>query len=347
VELSGLPAWCASRYGEDQYVVVFDPPSTALARYYVTCRAPLTVQVSNEGPAPPDPEIVYRLASGAFSRAGILHPHDTLRFDGLAPGEYEFAMSLIADPCVVTTDGGAHPRITIPQGGGAVLDLRIACSEPSQRPRFLHTAASYHDGVSAFVFRVFDPDRDVERYVWDLTDCAGTSVVPGGARLRRGLSSGRTRDRDTVTVIGVYEPGLSAAEVAGRCTALRVADQLGNTTPLVEVPIRATPGVAPAATMFNAYSVGTSAIRTDLAVQDGDGDFLGVFATARMRDGVLFAPDGNLDVGIYTVAGDLGATVQDLPLGSRIQYGDVYAVVLYLIDAAGHFTRIEDADVLR
>jgi hypothetical protein len=347
VELTGLPTWCASRYGADQYVAVFEAPSTALARYYVTCRAPLTVQVSSEGPAPPDSEIVYRLAGGGISRLGILHPNDTLRFDGLAAGTYEFGLSLIAEQCVVTSDGGTHPRIVITEGGGAVLELRISCSDPARRPRFLHAAASYHDGVSGFVFRVFDPDRDVERYAWDLTDCAGTSVLPGGARLRRGLSSGRTRDQDTITVLGVYEPGLSASEVARRCTALRVADQLGNTTPVLELPILATPGIPPAATMFNAYSVGTVAIRTDLAVQDIDGDFVGVFATARVRDGVLFGPDGNPDIGIYTVAGDPGPNVQDLPLGSRIQYGDVYAVIVYLIDAAGHFTRLEDSDVLR
>jgi len=33
------------------------------------------------------------------------------------------------------------------------------------------------------------------------------------------------------------------------------------------------------------------------------------------------------------------------PLGSRIQYGDVYAVTVYLIDARGNMTRMEDGDL--
>jgi len=348
VALTGLPAWCDSRYGADQFVVVFDPPSTALARYYITCRAPLTVHVSNEGPAPPDPEIVYRLlGDGGASRVGILHPGDTLRFDNLPAGAYEFALSVIAVNCVVISDGGARPQVVVPQGGGAVLDVRISCSDPARRPQFLSAAATHRDGVSAFIARIADPDRDVERYVWDVTDCAGTSVLSGGARIRRGLSAGRTRELDSMTVLGAFETGLSAAEVAGRCTALRFEDQYGNTTPVVELPIRAAAGSAPQATMFNAFTIGTTAIHTDLGVADEDGDFVGVFAAARLRDGVLAAPDGTPDIGIYTVAGYLGAQIPDLTLGSRIQYGDVYAVILYLIDAAGHVTRLEDGDPFR
>ena len=278
---------------------------------------------------------------------GIARANDTLRFDNLPPGEYEFGLSVLSANCVVTSDGGAHPRITVPGGGGAVLDVRVACSDPARRPQFLHAAASFREGVSAFVFRVADPDLDVERYVWDLTDCRGTSVVPGGARTRRGLSAGRTRGLDTLTVVAVFETSLSAADVAGRCTALRVADQLGNTTPVVELPIRSVPGVAPSASVFNASTIGSTAIRTDLMAVDGDGDFVGTFVAVRVRDGVLFPPDGNPDIGIYNVAGYLGDAIPDLPLGSRIQYGDVYAVIIYLIDAAGHVTRLEDADLFR
>ena len=348
VAVSGLPKWCASRYGEDQYVVVFDPPSTALARYFISCRAPLTVQVANEGSAPADPEVVYRLHGGdGVNLLGILHPNDTLRFDQVGPGEYELALSLVDANCVVITDGGTHPRFVIPEGGGAVLDVRISCSDPARRPQFLHAAASFRDGVSAFVLRVADPDRDVERYYWDLTDCRRTSILPGGARIRRGLSSGRTHNLDTITVVAAFETELSAAEVSGRCTAVRVADQLGNTTAVVELPMRAAPGSPPAAGMFNAFTIGIEAIHTDLAAGDPDGDFVGVFAAARVRDGVLFPPDGNPDIGIFNAAGYIGASVPELPLGARIQYGDVYAVIIYLIDAAGHVTRLEDVDLFR
>ena len=199
--------------------------------------------------------------------------------------------------------------------------------------------------MGAFRFRVFDPTRDVERYFWDLTDCRGSSVLDGGARLRRGLSSGRTAGQDTVEVIGAFEhpPGAGAA----RCAALRVVDQAGNTTPVAELPLTNALGAPPTASAFNAYTVGAAAIRTDLAASDADGDFAGAFMSVRLRDGVLFAPDGQPDMGIYNVSGYLGTVIPDLPLGGRVQYGDVYAVIVYLIDAAGNFTRLEDADVLR
>jgi hypothetical protein len=348
VALSGLPTWCKSRYGPQQDVAVFDPPSTSLARYFVSCLAPLTIHVSNEGPGAPDPEIVYRLRGGGGDRLGILHPHDTIRFDHLTPGDYELGLSLVAENCLVTGNGGAEPRITVPDGGGAELTLRISCSDPARQPHLMHTAATFRDGVSAFVLRVKDADRDIERYFWDITDCRRTSVLPGGTRVRRGLSSGRTHNLDTITVVAAFETGLTAADVAGRCTALRVEDQYGNSTPVVELPIRDVPGAAPSASLFNAFTIGTLAIRTELAVGDGDGDFVGVFAAARTRDGVLFLPpDADPDVGIYNAAGYLGSFVPELSLGSRIQYGDVYAVIVYLIDEAGHVTRLEDSDVLR
>ena len=345
VTLAGLPPPCASRYGLQQYLVVVDGPSTSLARYYVSCQTPLTVYTFSEGTAP-DPEMVYRLrAPDGAERIGIAGANDTLRFDALAAGEYEFSLSLIAPHCVVTSDGGTDPRVTIPPGGGAELDVHIACSDEALRPHLVDAAATYRQGVSALVFRVTDPDRDVERYVWDLTDCRGTSLLPGGARTRRGLSSGRTRFQDTVTVVAAFEVGLPDSALVGRCTGLRVADELGNTTPVVELPIRVPISTPPTATTFNAYTIGTAAVRTDLNASDVDDDYVGVFVTALLRDGVLAAPDGQPDVGIYGVAGYLGTAVPDLPLGSRIQYGDVYAVIVYLIDAKGNVTRMEDGDL--
>ena len=345
VTLSGLPGPCASRYGLQQYLVVTDGPSTSLARYYVSCQTPLTVYMFSEGTAP-DPEMVYRLtAPEGAERIGIAHANDTLRFDALTAGEYRFSLSLIAAHCVVTSNGGAQPRVTIPPGGGAELDVHVACSDEALRPHLVQAAATYREGVSALVFRVTDPDRDVERYVWDLTDCQGASLLPEGAHTRRGLSSGRTRYQDTVTVVAAFEVGLPDTAMVGRCTALRVADELGNSTPVVELPIRATTSAAPSATTFNAYTIGTAAVRTDLVASDPDDDFVGVFVTATLRDGVLSAPDGQPDIGTYGIAGYLGVAIPDLPLGSRIQYGDVYAVTVYLIDARGNMTRMEDGDL--
>ena len=77
VTLDGLPGWCDSRYGAEQYLAVFDGPSTALVRYYITCRATLTVQMVEEGPGVPDAEMVYTLSGAGVERYGITHAPDT------------------------------------------------------------------------------------------------------------------------------------------------------------------------------------------------------------------------------------------------------------------------------
>lgn len=347
VSLSGLPAWCTSRHGADQFLVVLNGPSTSLARYHVSCRAPLTVRVFSEGPDPDD-DMVYRLTGpGGVDRIGIVHANDTLHFDDLDPGSYALALSLVDSHCVVISDGGTRAHVTVPPGGGAELDLRVVCSDEARRPRMLQAGATFRGGVGGFTFRAYDPDRDLERYVWDLTDCQGTSVLSGAARTRRGLSSGRTRGMDTVTVVGAFEVADSQLLAIPACTALRLADEQGNTTRVLEIAIRPPASSAPRASTFNAFTLGTTSVRTVLEAEDADGDFVGAFAAARVRDGVLFSPDGQPDLGIYNVAGYLGNVIPDLPLGSRIQYGDVYAVIIYLVDAAGNVTRLEDVDVLR
>jgi hypothetical protein len=235
-------------------------------------------------------------------------------------------------------------------GGGTVVDVHLECSDPALRPVLLEFQAAYGSGASVFRIRARDPNRDIERYYWDITDCRGTSVLPAplGRRLRRGLSSGRTAGQDTIVVVGAYELGLPDSAIAGRCTAIRVADEPGNTTPVIEVPTRTSVvAAAPRATTFNAVYIGTQAVRTTLAVTDPDGDFAGVFVAARLRDGILSPPDGQPDIGIYNVAGYLVPNLPDLPLTSRIQYGDVLAIIVYLVDGAGNFTRLEDSDVFR
>jgi hypothetical protein len=196
-------------------------------------------------------------------------------------------------------------------------------------------------------FRAIDPDHDIERFFWDLTDCRGTSVQPGGVRLRRGLSTGRTAGADTVTVIGAFEVGVPDSAMAGKCMSLRVVDEYGNTTPITEQALAAGGGRAPSASIFNATLQSTSALRTTLAATDSDGDFVGTFVAAELRDGILFPVDGEPDLGIYNTAGYLGTAVPDLPLGSRIQYYDVYSLIVYLIDSQGNFTRLMDTDVFR
>jgi hypothetical protein len=99
---------------------------------------------------------------------------------------------------------------------------------------------------------------------------------------------------------------------------------------------------------FNSVFVGTRALRTSLSADDPDGDFLGVFATALLRDGVLFPPDGRPDVGVFNTTGYLDTRLPDVLLGDgRPAYTDYLGVIIYLFDEAGHFRRLEDHDLFQ
>jgi hypothetical protein len=345
VRLSDLPSHCAVRRGADQQAIVFDPPSTTIARYYVDCIPSLSVVVETDG-SPRDEAYVLDVAQGGQSlRTSLLTAMDTALIDRLPAGQYEVRLRHLAENCVIVSDGGGLRRIDVPAEGGAYVSFLVSCSDPAHRPDLLAFEATYLDAASAFYARVTDPDRDVERYVWDITDCAGTSVLPDGARTRRGLTQGRTRLRDTIEIVAAFEAGLTDDEARGRCTALRVIDDLGNTTPVRETPIRVPTG-APAIRTFNARLRGVDAVVTTLEAGDADGDLVGTFAAARLRDGVLGPADGTADIGVFNAAGYLGTVIPELPFSSRIQYGDVYSIIVYVIDRRGSFQRAEDPNLV-
>src|SRR5262249_54758049 len=200
-------------------------------------------------------------------------------------------------------------------------------------------------GIAGVVFRAGDPDRDIERYVWDLTDCRRASLLPNGPGTRAGLSGGRTANADTMTVLTTFAVGIPDSSMSGKCVALWLADTQGNPSEVVEVPLGGS-GHAPGAAAFNAHFLGTDLLRTDLVATDSDGDFVGVFVQVRLRDGSLGLPDGVEDVAYFNTVVYLGSAVPDVPLGSgRLPYDSYYAVIVYLLDAQGNFTRIEDADL--
>jgi hypothetical protein len=348
VEVRGLPPFCDSRHGRTQRVAVVDPPSTSLARYYLYCKAGLMLTTATDG-AQADDGYVYEVArEGDSARIGLLRAADTTYVLGLPAGPHTVRLRHVASNCVVTSNGGERQVVEVLAQGGAAADFRVECSDPARRPVMLDFASSYRDGASAFYARVADPDGNIERYAWDLTDCHGTSVLPGGARIRRGLSGGRTAGIDTIELVGAFEPGLAAVELVGRCTALRVMDEFGNTTPVFQDPIGGEPGSPPTIQSFNAVLRGTTAIVVTLQADDPDGDLAGTFAAARLRDGILGLPDGNPDFGIYNAAGYLGTILPELPVGtSRIRYDDVLSVIVYLIDRRGNVRRLEDADTFR
>jgi hypothetical protein len=343
VALRGLPPQCRVQDGTDLYVLVPQGANTALVRYQISCESLITVTTATDG-YNPDPSYIYQVTGPAPERAGILQANDTLRLDGLGPGEYQIALQHVAPNCVVTSDGGPDRRIVLADTGGTKVDFRVVCSNESHRPHLLFFAASYHDGTSGFLFRAADPDGDIERYAWDITDCHGKSVLPAGGRLRRGLSQDRTAGQDTITVFGAVEPGLPDSAMIGRCTSLRVADESGNTTPVVEQAIAARPPAGPGADLFNARFATAATLVTSL--HSTGPDYAGVFAAALLRDGVLFPPDGQLDLGVYNAAGYQDMLLPTVPLGgSRPPYYDYYAVIVYLFDRSGNFTRLMDTDL--
>lgn len=345
VTLRGLPPQCRVQDGTDLYILVPEGANTALVRYQISCESLITVTTATDG-SNPDASYIYRISGPGDERTGIMGANDTLRVDGLGRGEYAVSLRHVAGNCVVTSDGGPDYRLVLADTGGTRVDFRVVCSDEARRPRLLFFASSYHDGTSGFMFRATDPDRDIERYFWDITDCQGKSVLPAGGRLRRGLSQDRTAGQDTITVFGAIEPGLADAEVSGRCTSLRVQDEYGNTTPVVEEPIRNEPGPGPVPLAFNAKFITTLTLSASL--QMADPDYAGVFVGALLRDGVLFAPDGKPDLGVYNAAGYDGVILPTVPLGGgRPPYYDYLAVIAYLFDRQGNFTRIEDGDLFQ
>lgn len=347
VSLSGMPPKCRVQGGTAQSVVIPEGTNTALLRFLVICEAQVFLENLAEG-LQIDPEYIYRLEDATGSaRIGLIRANDTLLLDGLTPGPHTLRLSHVASNCQVVSDGGEEVPVRIPAAGTATVALRVACSDPLQQPEILSLSGSYHGGISGFVFAARDPNRDIERYHWDLTDCRRHSVLRLGGRDRGGLSPGGTgATPDTLVVMGAYEVGLPDTDMATRCVAVRVSDRFGNTSATVEAPLTGGGGQPPFALNFNAVFLGTQVIRTSLAASDPDDDFLGVFAAARLRDGVLGPPDGKPDFGVYNAVGYLGTAVPDLPLGApRPAYSEYYSIILFLFDRRGNFRRLEDLDL--
>lgn len=346
ITISGLPSHCRVRDGPEIYLLVPEGSNTAVWRYQISCESLITLTTGTDGPSP-DAAYVWSLRSGgATARSGILEANDTLLLDGFAPGDYELELAHVADNCVVTSDGGRRQRFAISGAGGSRADFRVVCSDPAKRPSILLFHSSYHDGTSGFMFRAADPDGDVERYFWDITDCSGKSVLADGGRQRRGLLVATPAGPDTITVFGAIELGLPDQDLLGRCTSLRVQDEYGNSTPILEEPIGNEAGTGPLPDRFNARFATTASLTTELAISAAD--FAGVFAAARLRDGVLFPADGRPDVGVFNATGFEDTLIPTVPLGGgRPPYYDYSAVILYLFDAEGNFTRLEDADLFQ
>ncbi len=343
VSVAGVPSQCRFQGSPDPYLLVPENSNTAIVRYLISCDSRAIITTGTDG-TEPDADYIYHLVGATVDRTGLMHGNDTLRVDDIPSGDYTVSLHHVAPNCVITSDGGSAQRLAVTDSGSVRAYFRVECANEAARPHLLSFASGYHDGASGFLFRAYDPNGDIERYYWDITDCAGTSVLPaGGGKVRRGLTQGVTAGRDTVTVFGAIELGRPETDFTGRCTSLRVVDYYGNSTPVLEEPIgNERPG--PTAAYFNAIFTTTAALTTTLQVNTPG--FAGVFAAASLRDGALFPADGQPDIGVYNASGYPDVLVPTVPLGGgRPPYYDYYSVILYLFDDAGNFTRLVDDDL--
>ena len=351
VEIDEVPAACGVRQGGIQYIEVPPRTNTSLARFLLTCRNALTLTVLSDGNLVDSGYVFTVTRPGVPARTGVLASSDTILLDNVTPGTYDVALRHVADNCTVLNSGGDAVQVTIPPAGGATHNFRVTCSEPARRPRIAEFRSTYDRGAVGIMLRVADPDRDVERFAWDITDCSRRSVLPDGWRRRGGFAGWENvSNRDTAIVISGFDIPLSDAQLVGRCQAVYVGDERGNISEILEVPlVPRSVAKAPGVVRFNATYVGTASLRVDLEVYDPDGDFVGAFLAYNLRDGVvILPPDGAPDRVIVQPAGIIGATFPDLPFNIGFgQWSDYLTVTVYLVDRAGNVTRIEDPNLFQ
>ena len=348
IDVEGLPSRCIVSNGPSRAIVLSDADNTGIIRYSIQCLGVVSVAVVADGWAL-DSGFVYRLRhADGTEYTGLVAANDTATVDDADAGAYEVQLGGVASNCVIVSDGGAVQHITATATGGAMASFRVSCAEYAHRPQLLSLVSGYDGGASIFAFRVWDPDHDIDGYTWDITDCRGNSELPDKReRTRRGLRSGRAQLADTIDVVGAYEVGLPTAQLAGRCTEVRVFDEDGNSSVILTHRIGSATGFPPSVRFFNATLQGTSSVTSLLLASDPENDIIGHFVLVRLRDGVLGAPDGKADLGSMDPAGYLGLSVPAIPTTGRIQWDDVLSVIAYVIDSKGNGVRVEDGDIFK
>lgn len=348
VDLEGAPPTCFVRDGTARGVTLSPAENTGIVRYSLQCRALLAVQIAADG-YDVDRSFLLRVRSAnGTERTLSVGGSDTVAFNDLPPDTYDIELGGVAENCVVTNVDGARQLITVAPTGGAVVDFRIRCSTQALRPQIVKFVAGSAYGAGVFAITVTDPNRDIDGYEWDLTDCNGRTVIPDRQRRgRRNVRAGRAALGDTITLLGVFDLALPPEAFADRCQTIRVYDFQGNTSEIVSRRIGRPTGSAPRIFGFNSLLIGTSFVQTAMVVTDADQDIIGHFVTVRLRDGTLNAADGKPDIGVLDPAGFLGTDVLNIPTTGRIKWDDVYAVTVWVIDAGGHVVRAEDSDIFR
>lgn len=351
IDIADVPATCGVRDGNVQAITVPPNTNTSLVRFFINCTPSLAVAALTDGAKPDTAYVLTVKGATGPERVSIIAANDTVRLDDLAPGAYSVTLRHVADHCLVTSDGGESVTVSITKTGGTFVSFRIVCAEVARRPRIVQLSGSYANGSVGVYLRATDPDRDIERSFLDVTDCNRRSVLPGGGR-RRGEFSGfpNVTGKDTAVIVGGYDLALPDSAFAGRCIAVWVADERGNTSEFVERPIVPRSATrSPAAATLNARFNGTRGLQVQIAPSDPDGNFAGMFLVYTLRDAVVsFPADGVPDRLVSHPAGLIDTVVPELPFGIGFgAWNDYLGVIVYLLDRAGNVTRIEDNDLFR
>jgi hypothetical protein len=340
---TGVPDYCAPRGGLQQSVFIPEGSNTGLVRYTIICRPVVELRVSTDG-STRDDAYIARLTGGGNERLRTLQAQDTVLVDDLPAGSYLLELLNVASSCVVTSAGGAAFRITIPDRGGALVELRVSCNDPGRTPVILGVTSRVLDGVNGVTIRYVDPQRDVNKLLWDLTDCRGTSLT-GSFRERRNLAFSRLAAADTALLITIFDTDRSVGDLAGACTAVRVVDAEGNSSQLAEAPIRGTTEGAPIATSFDARLFDRTIAVLNLNVAAPAGVFVGFVPTLSIRDGALGPFDGKNETLIIDPVGVTGTVMPQFDLPSLLSPFDVLSYDLYLFNDAGDFRKASDAQL--
>jgi hypothetical protein len=346
VTIGGVPPECAIRQGAEQEVLIPEETNTAIVRYTISCLPRITLQVSTEG-VDRDHEYIYRVVGNGIDRVGAIDS-TPLYLDDLPSGDYLVELADVKPNCTIISLGERLQRATIADTLSSLVYFRVACSDPATRPSLVAVHGAAFDGAVAVMARAVDPDRDLDLYSADVTDCQGRSMLPNGGLESRNLYGSRVRLEDTAAVMVVLRaPGMSESTLSHGCVWFRMGDLNGNTTQIVERPLEVAGGsTAPQVTRLNGFvSGGLTSFFVDLQADDPDADFLGIHARLRLRDGALAAPDGIEDVASYNTIGYRGTDLPVVPIGPGqviVNYFDILAVEVYLFDAAGHITRVVD-----
>jgi hypothetical protein len=342
ISLDSVPPSCNARVGLSQSARISLPGNTSITRFNLECNAPLVVITEADGVAV-DSSFIWTASGPDFHQVGALGPLDTVHLEARLAGQYSVQLSHVAPHCTVLSNGWANRTVTVVPPTVTTVHYRIRCSHPSNQPRVLQLSSSITNGISGFYAEVFEPDRDIARYGWTVTDCYGNVLNVNGGRFLDRLEWHRTGRMDTVRIVGAFDIPPGADSLRQACTALRFEDLAGNSSAWMEERHGNESGSPPVVTGFNVVIIG-SQLHTSLLASDPDRDLAGAAFTLYYPDGARGNRDGRPDVLFYSVVGYL-LPFQIPPIDTRLVDPDrLLFIAADVIDRAGNRTRVIDSD---